>query len=151
MIFGDFFQKVISFFSTKHPLEREDFLLDAELAYLILIKGALVQLQETEKLLQEKKPEEAKKNGPISCLYTIWYVSQIVEEFENRLDNNGRIKTREDNKGYTIFNITHIYMHSIERLGLNGDALLHNYLVYAMQLVEELYRDVRDERYKFLL
>lgn len=124
-------------------------MLDAELSYLILIKGALVQLQDTEKLLQEKKPEEAKKNGPISCLYTIWYVSQVVEGFENRL-NKERIKTREDNKGYTLFNITHIYMQSIEKLGLNGDALLHNYLVYAMQLVEELYRNVRNERYKLL-
>lgn len=103
-------------------------MLNAELSYLILIKGALVQLQHTEKLLQEKKPEEAKKNGPISCLYTIWYVSQVVEAFENRL-NKERIKTREDNKGYTLFNITHIYMQSIEKLGLNGDALLHNYLV----------------------
>ena len=150
MSLDSFFQKLISVFSIKSPLEQKDFLLDAELSYLFLVKGAAIHLQEIETLLREKKYDLAKKKAPQSCLYTMWFVSQVIEKFEQiRLDDP--TLDNEKNLGYRIYHITHTYMCSVEKFGIIADATFHNYLVYVLQLTEELIKEVRSTRYKLLL
>ena len=149
MISESFFQKVISYFSTSHVRERKDFLLDSELSYLFLIKGCITSLQEIEDLLRHGKNEEAKRKGPLSILYTLWYVTQVVERFEkNRLNDLGTPDV--DNEGTRLFNLIHTYSASCERFGMKGDALLHDFCVYSLQVTDELISQVRKQRYALL-
>ena len=148
MISESFFQKVISYFSTSHVRERKDFLLDSELSYLFLIKGCVTSLQEVEDLLKQGKSEEAKLKGPVSLLYTLWYVTQVVERLEeDRLKDLGTPDA--DNKGTRLFNLAHTYGTSCERFGVRGDTLLHNFCVYSLQMTNELISEVRKQRYSF--
>ena len=148
MISESFFQKVISYFSISHVRERKDFLLDSELSYLFLIKGCVTSLQEVEDLLKQGKSEEAKLKGPVSLLYTLWHVTQVVERMEeDRLKDLGT--PNADNKGTRLFNLTNTYGTSCERFGVRGDTLLHNFCVYSLQVTNELISEVRKQRYSF--
>lgn len=125
-------------------------MLDSELSYLFLIKGCLCNLQEIEDLLNKGKVEEAKKKAPISIMYTLWYVTQVVEAFEeDRLKDMGT--PNAENLGTKLFNLTHTYGVSCERLGgIAGDTLLHNYCVFALQVTEDLISAVRKQRYTLI-
>ena len=148
MILEGFFQKVISYFSISHVREQKDFLLDSELSHLFLIKGCVTSLQEVEDLLKQGKSEEAKLKGPTSLLYTLWYVTQVVERMEeDRLKDLGTPDA--DNKGTRLFNLTHTYGISCERFGVRGDTLLHNFCVHSLQVTNELISEVRKQRYSF--
>ena len=121
-------------------------MLDSELSYLFLINGCLVSLQSIEDLLKEGKLKEAKEKAPISVLYTLWYITQVVEKFEeNRLSDLGR--SDELNKGTQLFNLIHIYLASAEQFGIRGNNVLHNYIVHALQVTDELIQEVRKQRY----
>ena len=145
----NFFQRVISYFSTSHVLKRKDFSLDSELSYLFLVKGCIASLQEVEDLLRHGKNEEAKRKGPLSLLYTLWYVTQVVERFEeNRLKDLGTPDV--DNEGTRLFNLIDTYATSCERFGMRGDALLHDFCVYSLQVTDELISQVRKQRYALL-
>lgn len=123
-------------------------MLDSELSYLFLIKGCVTSLQEVEDLLKQGKSEEAKLKGPVSLLYTLWYVTQVVERMEeDRLKDLGT--PTADNKGTRLFNLTHTYGTSCERFGVRGDTLLHNFCVYSLQVTNELISEVRKQRYSF--
>ena len=123
-------------------------MLDSELSYLFLIKGCVISLQEVEDLLKQGKTEEAKLKGPVSLLYTLWYVTQVVERMEeDRLKDLGT--PNADNKGTRLFNLTHIYGTSCERFGVRGDTLLHNFCVHLLQVTNELISEVRKQRYSF--
>lgn len=149
MTCGDFFRKIISCFLTNPVQEQEDFLLDSELSYLFLINGCLVSLQSIEDLLKAGNVKEAKEKAPISVLYTLWYVTQVVEKFEeNRLESLGR--SEDLNKGTQLFNLIHIYLASAERFGIQGNNVLHNYIVHALQVTDELIKEVRKQRHSSL-
>lgn len=123
-------------------------MLDSELSYLFLIKGCVTSLQEVEDLLKQGKSDEAKLKGPVSLLYTLWYVTQVVERMEeDRLKDLGIPDT--DNKGTRLFNLTHTYGTSCERFEVKGDTLLHNFCVYSLQVTNELISEVRKQRYSF--
>lgn len=123
-------------------------MLDSELSYLFLIKGCVTSLQEVEDLLKQGKSEEAKLKGPVSLLYTLWHVTQVVERMEeDRLKDLGT--PAADNKGTRLFNLTHTYGTSCERFGVRGDTLLHNFCVYSLQVTNELISEVRKQRYSF--
>lgn len=123
-------------------------MLDSELSYLFLIKGCVTSLQEVEDLLKQGKSEEAKLKGPVSLLYTLWYVTQVVERMEeDRLKDLGTPDA--DNKGTRLFNLAHTYGTSCERFGVRGDTLLHNFCVYSLQVTNELISEVRKQRYSF--
>lgn len=123
-------------------------MLDSELSYLFLIKGCVTSLQEIEDLLKQGKSEEAKLKGPVSLLYTLWYVTQVIERFEeDRLKDLGT--PAADNKGTRLFNLIHTYGTSCERFGVRGDTLLHNFCVYSLQVTNELISEVRKQRYSF--
>lgn len=124
-------------------------MLDSELSYLFLIKGCITSLQEVEDLLKQGKNEEAKCKSPVSLLYTLWHVTQVVERFEeDRLKDLGT--PDEDNKGTRLFNLIHTYSASCERFGIRGDTLLHNFCVYALQVTDELISQVRKQRYTLI-
>ena len=145
----NFFQRGISYFSTSHVLRRTDFSLDSELSYLFLVQGCIVSLQEVEDLLRHGNNEEAKRKGPLSLLYTLWYVTQVVERFEeNRLKDLGTPDV--DNGGTRLFNLIDTYAASCERFGMRGDALLHDFCVYSLQVTDELISQVRKQRYALL-
>ena len=145
----NFFQRVLSYFSTSHVLKRKDFSLDSELSYLFLVKGCIASLQEVEDLRRHGKNEEAKRKGPLSLLYTLWYVTQVVERFEeNRLKDLGTPDV--DNNGTRLFNLIDTYAASCERFGMRGDALLHDFCVYSLQVTDELISQVRKQRYALL-
>lgn len=93
--------------------------------------------------------KEAKEKAPISVLYTLWYITQVVEKFEeNRLSDLG--KSDELNKGTQLFNLIHIYLASAEQFGIRGNNVLHNYIVHALQVTDELIQEVRKQRYSSL-
>lgn len=87
--------------------------------------------------------------GPLSLLYTLWYVTQVVERFEeNRLKDLGTPDV--DNGGTRLFNLIDTYAASCERFGMRGDALLHNFCTCSLQVTDELISQVRKQRYALL-
>lgn len=124
-------------------------MLDSELSYLFLIKGALSDLQEVETYLNQDKIEEANSKGPVSLLYTVLYVSQVVELLEKDRLEDLKISNAE-NLGRKIYDLTYIYASSCEEYGITKGVLLHNYCHFGLQATEDLINTVRKQRYSLL-